>query len=131
MTLTRLAYRRVLPISSLLARGHDSDKIELYSLFISTGEFMNDRIVVSALDAGTNFGRLLRRVEDEGRSFVIAKRGSPRVVLLSIKAYVRLALPEPEVLRAIGMESKRSGTSKLSAKQIDQIIAAARRSKPR
>jgi len=106
-------------------------KIELYSLFISTGEFMNDRIVVSALDARANFGRLLRRVEDEGRSFVIAKRGSPRAVLLSIKAYVRLALPEPEVLRAIGMESKRSGTSKLSAKQIDQIIAAARRSKPR
>jgi antitoxin (DNA-binding transcriptional repressor) of toxin-antitoxin stability system len=39
---------------------------------------MNDGIVVTALDARTNFGRLLRRVEDEGRSLVIEKRGSPR-----------------------------------------------------
>lgn len=92
---------------------------------------MNDSIVVTALDARTNFGKLLRRVEDEGRSLVIEKRGSPRAVLLSIKDYVRLALPEPEVLRVIGMESKRRGTSKLTAKQIDQIIAAARRSKSR
>lgn len=92
---------------------------------------MNDSIVVTALDARTNFGKLLRRVEDEGRSLVIEKRGSPRAVLLSIKDYVRLALPEPEVLRVIGMESKRRGTSKLTATQIDQIIAAARRSKRR
>lgn len=92
---------------------------------------MNDSIVVTALDARTNFGKLLRRVADEGRSLVIEKRGSPRAVLLSIKDYVRLALPEPEVLRVIGLESKRRGTSKLTVKQIDHIIAAARRSKRR
>lgn len=92
---------------------------------------MRGNIVVTALDARTNFGKLLRRVEEEGRSLVIEKRGSPRAVLLSIKDYVRLALPEPEVIRVIGRESKRRGTSKLSAKQIDQVIAAARRSKHR
>lgn len=92
---------------------------------------MSDSIVVTALDARTNFGKLLRRVEEEGRSLVIEKRGSPRAVLLSIKDYVRLALPEPEVLRAIGVESKRSRTSKLTGKQIDQIITATRRSKRR
>ena len=54
---------------------------------------MNEGIVVTALDARANFGRLLRRVEDEGRSLVIAKWGSPRAVLLSIKDYVRLARP--------------------------------------
>lgn len=114
-----------------LSAGLDVVKIELYILLIRTGEFMSDSIVVTALDARTNFGKLLRRVEDEGRSLVIEKRGSPRAVLLSIKDYVRLALPEPEVLRAIGMESKRRGTSKLTGKQIDQIIMAARRSKRR
>jgi prevent-host-death family protein len=92
---------------------------------------MSDGIVVTALDARSNFGKLLRRVEDEGRSLVIEKRGSPRAVLLSIKDYMRLALPEPEVLRVIGMESKRRRTSKLTAKQIDQIITTARRSKRR
>jgi prevent-host-death family protein len=42
---------------------------------------MDSSIVVTALDARTNLGRLLRRVEDEGRSLVIAKRGSPRAVI--------------------------------------------------
>jgi prevent-host-death family protein len=92
---------------------------------------MADSIVVSALHARANFGKLLQRVEDEGRSLVIEKRGSPRAVLLSIRDYVRLAVPEPEVLRIIGKESKRRGTHKLSPRQIDQIIKAARQSKRR
>ena len=92
---------------------------------------MANSIVVTALHARANFGKLLRRVEDEGRSLVIEKRGSPRAVLLSIRDYVRLAVPEPEVLRIIGKESKRKGTHRLSSKQIDGIIQAARRSKSR
>jgi prevent-host-death family protein len=92
---------------------------------------MNDGIVVTALDARTNFGKLLRRVEDEGRSVVIEKRGRPRAVLLSVRDYVRLAVPEPEVLRIIGMESKSKGTNRLTTTQIDQIVKTARRSKCR
>lgn len=92
---------------------------------------MGNNIVVTALDARTNFGRLLRRVEDEGRSLVIEKRGSPRAVLLSIRNYVRLSAPEPEVLRIIGEEAKRKGTSRLSSRQIEQIVRAARTRKSR
>jgi prevent-host-death family protein len=83
-------------------------------------------IVVSALHARANFGRLLSRVEDERRSLVIEKRGAPKAVLLSIRDYVRLAAPEPEVLRVIGEESRRKGTDKLSSAQIDRVIKAAR-----
>ena len=83
-------------------------------------------IVVSALRARTNFGKLLRRVENESRSLVIEKRGTPKAVLLSIRDYVRLAAPEPEVLRLIGEESKKKGTDKLSSREIDQEIKAAR-----
>ncbi len=104
---------------------------EMYSLKRRTGELMENSIVVTALDARAHFGKLLRRVEDEGRSLVIEKRGSPRAVLLSIRDYVRLAVPEPEVLRAIGIESKQKGTSRLSANQIDRIVKAARKSKRR
>jgi prevent-host-death family protein len=92
---------------------------------------MDDGIVITALDARTNFGKLLRRVADEGRSVVIEKRGRPRAVLLSVRDYVRLAVPEPEVLRIIGMESKNKGTNRLSTTQIDQIVKAARKSKRR
>ena len=91
----------------------------------------NDSIVVSALHARANFGKLLRRVADERRSLVIEKRGTPKAVLLSIRDYVRLAAPEPEVLRLIGEESQRKGTNTLSSRQIDQVIKAARARKPK
>jgi len=87
-------------------------------------------IVVSALNARSNFGKLLRRVDDERRSLVIEKRGTPKAVLLSIRDYVRLAAPEPEVLRAIGEEAERKGTSKLTSRQIDGVIKAVRSRKP-
>jgi prevent-host-death family protein len=92
---------------------------------------MNDGIVVTALDARANFGKLLQRVEEEGRSLVIEKRGSPRAVLLSIREYVRLAVPEPEVLRIIGEESRSKKTNRLTARQIHRVIQAARKTRRR
>ena len=83
-------------------------------------------ILVSALRARANFGKLLQRVDKERRSLVIAKRGTPKAVLLSIRDYVKLAAPEPEVLRIIGEESERNGTSRLSSRQIDAIIRRVR-----
>src|SRR5258705_7246600 len=89
----------------------------------------NNGIVISALHARSNFGQLLRRVERDGRGLVIEKRGTPRAILLSIRDYVRLAAPEPEVLRAIGEESRRKGTASLSSRQIERAIKAARAQK--
>ena len=91
---------------------------------LKTGK--NESIVVSALRARTSFGKLLRRVEDERRSLVIEKRGTPKAVLLSIRDYVRLAAPEPAVLRVLGEESERKGTDRLTSRQIDHIIKATR-----
>lgn len=85
-----------------------------------------EALIVSALHARANFGRLLRRVESESRSLVIEKRGRPRAILLSIRDYVRLAAPEPEVLGIIGRESTRQGTSSLTSHQIDRIIKSTR-----
>jgi prevent-host-death family protein len=83
-------------------------------------------MVVSALRARTHFGSLLKRVEEERGSLVIEKRGTPRAVLLSIRDYVRLAAPEPEVLNAIGEESKENRTDMLTSREIDQIIRKTR-----
>jgi len=62
---------------------------------------------------------------------VIEKRGAPKAVLLSIRDYVRLAAPEPEVLRLIGEESQRKRTDRLSSRRVDQVIKAARAQKPK
>ena len=88
-------------------------------------------VVISALRARAGFGELLRRVEEEGHSLVIEKRGTPRAVLLSIRDYVRLAAPEPKVLKIIGEESKRLRTDLLSSRQIAQVIKIARLKKPK
>ena len=89
----------------------------------------NGTIVVSVLRARANFGKLLNRVEDERRSLIIEKRGTPRAVLLSIRDYVKLAAPEPEILRIIGEESERNGSNTVTSRQIDQIIKATRAQK--
>jgi prevent-host-death family protein len=83
-------------------------------------------MVVSALRARANFGKILDRLEDESQSLVIEKRGTPRAVLLSLRDYVKLAAPEPEILRIIGEESKRKGTTSLTSLEIDRAIKAAR-----
>ena len=60
---------------------------------------------------------------------VIEKRGTPKAVLLSIRDYVKLAAPEPEVLRLLGEESKRKGTHAITSRQIDKIVQASRAQK--
>jgi len=82
-----------------------------------------------ALRVRAHFGEVLRHVEREGRGLVIEKRGTPRAVLLSLQEYVRLAAPEPEILRAIGEDSLRKGTSQLTSRQIDAEIRAVRAKK--
>jgi len=89
----------------------------------------NDTIVVSALRARSTFGKLLRRIDVEYRSLVIEKRGTPTAVLMNIRDYVKLAAPEPEVLKVIGEEAKRNRTNALTSRQIDQVIKAARADK--
>jgi len=91
-----------------------------------TAPAVGNGAVVSALHARANFGKILEDVEGKGRSLVIEKRGTPKAVLLSLRDYVRLAAPEPEILKIIGEEAKRKGTDKLTSRQIDREIKAAR-----
>lgn len=91
----------------------------------------NGAIVVSALSLRTNLGKILHRVDVERRSLVIEKRGTPTAVLMNIRDYVKLAAPEPEILKIIGDEAKRNKTNALTSRQIDQVIKAARSEKKR
>jgi prevent-host-death family protein len=96
---------------------------------MATSTSKNDAIVVSVLSARNNLGKLLERVDGERRSLVIEKRGTPKAVLLSLRDYVKLAAPEPEVLKIIGEESERNRTDTLTSRQIDQVIQSTRAQK--
>ncbi len=87
--------------------------------------------VISALTARNQFGQILDQVDKQQRSFVIEKRGSPKAILLGIQDYIRLAAPEPEILKSLGEASIRRGTDKLTKGQIDRVINAVRTSRRR
>ena len=62
--------------------------------------------IISALRARANFGKLLSRVENDRHSLIIEARGTASAVLLGLQDYVRLAAPEPELVRLIGEEGR-------------------------
>ena len=82
--------------------------------------------MVSVQHARSNVGKLLEQVDNRQRSLIIEKRGTPKAVLLSIRDYVKLVAPEPEVLRIIGEMSKQNGTDKMTSREIDEVIKEAR-----
>lgn len=83
--------------------------------------------VISALTARTQFGQIMRRARENRERFVVDKRGEPQVIIMSIKDYIEAIAPTPDILKRIGEASKRKGTDKLTMRQIDAEIAAARR----
>ena len=78
--------------------------------------------VVSALTARTQFGQILRRVKTRNERFVVDRRGAPEAIIMSMKDYVDLVAPEPEWLKRLGAASKRRGTDKLTARDINAEI---------
>ena len=83
--------------------------------------------VISALTARTQLGQVLRRTAQKNERFVVERRGQPSVIIMSIKDYIDTVAPAPDWLKAIGQEAKKKGLNKLSMRQIDAEIAAARR----
>jgi len=83
--------------------------------------------VVSALTARTQLGQIIKRATQKNERFVVGRRGEPSVVIMSIKDYVDTLAPAPQWLQDIQAASKRRGTDKLSMRQINTVIAEARR----
>jgi PHD/YefM family antitoxin component YafN of YafNO toxin-antitoxin module len=69
----------------------------------------------------------MRRARENQERFVVDKRGEPQVIIMSVKDYIESIAPTPDILKRIGEASKRKGTDKLTMRQIDAEIAAARR----
>jgi prevent-host-death family protein len=83
--------------------------------------------VISALTARTQFGQIMRRAIENDERFLVDKRGEPSVIIMSVKDYIETIAPTTKILKRIGEESKRKGTDRLSMREIDREIAAARR----
>ena len=82
--------------------------------------------VVSAVEARTQLGQLLRRVTKNNERFVIDRRGEPQAILMSLDHYIDAIAPESNWLTKIGEASKRPGTNKLTMRSIGVEIAGSR-----
>ena len=85
--------------------------------------------VVSALDARSQLGQILKRASEQGERFVVDRRGEPSVIIMGIRDYIKNIAPTPEAYQEIRDEAKRNGTSSLRMSEIDREIAAVRRAK--
>jgi prevent-host-death family protein len=83
--------------------------------------------VISAVTARTQLGQILKRINQKNERFVVDRRGQPQAVIMGINDYIDTFAPTPDWLKAIGVEAKKKGLSKLTMRQIDAEIAAARR----
>jgi len=83
--------------------------------------------LVSALTARTQFGQIMKRASQKNERFVVGRRGEPSIVIMSIADYVDTVAPAPDWLKQIGAEAKHKGLHKLTMRQIDAEIAAARK----
>ena len=83
--------------------------------------------VISALTARTQFGQIMKRARENRERFVVDKRGEPQVIIMSVRDFIDTIAPAPSFLKAIWAESRRKGFNKMTMRQIDLEIAAARR----
>ena len=82
--------------------------------------------VVTALAERAQLGQILERAAERGERFIVDRRGKPSVIIMSVREYLRNVVPTPAAYRAIRREAEKSGSSSLSARDIDREIAAVR-----
>ena len=82
---------------------------------------------ISALTARTQLGQILKRAAEKDERFLVDRRGTPSVIIMSVRDYIRTIAPTPPSFAALRADAKRKGTDKLTMADIDREIAAVRR----
>ena len=82
---------------------------------------------ISALTARTQLGQIMNRAVENNDRFLVERNGEPAVLILSVNDYVKTFAPPPDWLEKSWDSAKRHGLDKLTTKEIDAEIAAARR----
>lgn len=84
---------------------------------------------ISALTARTQLGQIMSRAVENGERFLVERNGEPSVLILSVTDYVKTFAPPPDWLEKSWDSAKRRSLDKLTTKEIDAEISAARRAR--
>jgi prevent-host-death family protein len=82
---------------------------------------------IEALEARIHFGSVMDEVEKKNTRFLVSKRGKPKIIILSVTDYLENILKEDELLTKIHLKTKETGLDKISEKEIEKELRAARR----
>src|SRR6266700_2881413 len=82
---------------------------------------------ITAVNARTQFGKIMDRAVEHNDRFLVERNGEPAVLIISVIDFVKTLAPAPDWLKDIQNDAKRKGLDKLTMGDIDAEIAAARR----
>jgi prevent-host-death family protein len=85
--------------------------------------------VISASTAKTNLGQIMRRAEEKRDRFIVGRRGDPKVVIMGVRDFIDTIAPTHDWLEKSWAQARRKGKNKLTMRQIQAEIRAARREK--
>ena len=84
--------------------------------------------LIDALTVRTRFGEIMETVEREQVRYVVSRRGKAKMVLMSVRDYLKNIVKKPDILVRLQMDAKKAGRDTISDQEIDAEIAAYRKS---
>jgi prevent-host-death family protein len=84
--------------------------------------------LIDALTVRTRFGEIMETVEREQVRYVVSRRGKAKMVLMSVRDYLKNIVKKPDILVQLQMDAKKAGGDTISDTEIDAEIAAYRKS---
>jgi hypothetical protein len=69
----------------------------------------------------------MKRAAENDERFLVDRRGEPQVIIMSLQDYIKTIAPPPKWLEQIRADARRKGLNKLTMREIDAEIKAARR----
>ena len=84
--------------------------------------------LIDALTVRTRFGEIMETVEREQVRYVVSRRGKAKMVLMSVRDYLKNIVKKPDIMVQLQMDAKKAGRDTISDNEIDTEIAAYRKS---
>ncbi len=84
---------------------------------------------IEALEARVHFGSVMTEVEKGNIRFLVSKRGKPKMIMLSVSDYLQNIAKEDRLVTQIHLKAREEGLDKMTSKEIDAEIHAARSQK--
>lgn len=85
-------------------------------------------ILIDALSARTQFGRIMNEAEKNVR-FLVSRRGKPKVVILGVEDFLKNIVKQPKLITNVQISAKETGLDRLRNAEIEAEIKYFRKTK--